>query len=191
MNDLKKTLYQIPNTPHDSVPVGLSESENIEVRKWGGKVDFDFEPKTHMELGDRLNLFDFKAGSKLSGSGFPLYIGEGAKLERRLINTMIDFHIEEYDFKEIIKKYDLNNYIVMIVYKNNNQLKILSKIHLNNDYKIINKNYENINLNDKKSLEVFIKDIKNEYEDSWKDLNKINTSIKLPLTVTIESKNQR
>ena len=96
--------------------------------------------------------------------------------------------IEEYNFKEIIKKYDLNNYIIMIVYRDNNQLKVLSKIHLNDDFRIINKSYENINLNDKKSLEVFIKDIKNEYEDSWKDLNKINTSIKLPLTVTIESK---
>jgi len=101
-NDLKNILYKIPNSPHDSVPVGLNESENIEVRKWGSKVDFGFEPKTHMELGDRLNLFDFKAASKLSGSGFPLYIGKGAKLERRLINTMIDFHIEEYDFKEVL-----------------------------------------------------------------------------------------
>ncbi len=100
-DELKNILYQIPNIPHNSVPVGFSETESIEVRKWGEKVEFSFEPKTHTELGDKLNLFNFKVGAKLSGSGFPLYTGQGAKLERRLINSMIDFHIEEYGFKEV------------------------------------------------------------------------------------------
>ena len=99
--NLNRILHQIPNPPHDSVPDGFNESENIEVRTWGGKVEFDFEPKTHLELGDNLKLFDFKSASKLSGSGFPLYIGKGAKLERKLINSMIDFHVEKYGFKEV------------------------------------------------------------------------------------------
>ena len=99
--DLNRILHQIPNPPHDSVPDGFNESENIEIRTWGNKVEFDFEPKTHLELGDNLKLFDFKSASKLSGSGFPLYIGKGAKLERKLINSMIDFHVEKYGFKEV------------------------------------------------------------------------------------------
>jgi len=99
--NLNRVLHQIPNPPHDSVPDGFNESENIEIRTWGDKVEFDFEPKTHLELGDNLKLFDFKSASKLSGSGFPLYIGKGAKLERKLINSMIDFHVEKYGFKEV------------------------------------------------------------------------------------------
>lgn len=99
--NLNRILHQIPNPPHDSVPDGFNESENIEIRTWGDKVEFDFEPKTHLELGDNLKLFDFKSASKLSGSGFPLYIGKGAKLERKLINSMIDFHVEKYGFKEV------------------------------------------------------------------------------------------
>ena len=99
--NLNRILHQIPNPPHDSVPDGFNESENIEIRTWGDKVEFDFEPKTHLELGDNLKLFDFKSASKLSGSGFPLYIGRGAKLERKLINSMIDFHVEKYGFKEV------------------------------------------------------------------------------------------
>ncbi len=99
--NLNRILHQIPNPPHDSVPDGFNESENIEIRTWGEKVEFDFEPKTHLELGDNLKLFDFKSASKLSGSGFPLYIGKGANLERKLINSMIDFHVEKYGFKEV------------------------------------------------------------------------------------------
>ena len=67
----------------------------------GQKIDFNFEPKTHLEIGERLNLFDFKVGAKLSGSGFPFYTGEGANLERRLINSMLDYHIKEYGFEEV------------------------------------------------------------------------------------------
>ena len=99
--NLKNFIYQVPNIPHKSVPHGASENDNIEVRKWGKKIDFNFEPKTHLEIGERLNLFDFKVGAKLSGSGFPLYTGEGATLERRLINSMLDYHIKEYGFEEV------------------------------------------------------------------------------------------
>ena len=99
--NLKKILQQIPNIPHESVPDGLTENDNIEVRKWGEKVQFNFKPKNHMELGDRLKLFDFKTAAKLSGSGFPLYIGKGAELERKLINSMLDLHVVEYRYKEV------------------------------------------------------------------------------------------
>ena len=98
---LKNSMYQVPNIPHESVPIGKSEDDNVEVRKWGRKIEFNFEPKTHLEIGESLNLFDFKVGAKLSGSGFPLYTGEGANLERRLINSMLDYHIEEHGFKEV------------------------------------------------------------------------------------------
>ena len=98
---LKKILQQIPNIPHESVPDGLTENDNIEVRKWGEKVQFNFKPKNHLELGDRLKIFDFKTAAKLSGSGFPLYIGKGAELERKLINSMLDLHVIEYRYKEV------------------------------------------------------------------------------------------
>ena len=96
-----KTMQQIPNIPHESVPNGFTESDNIEIRKWGKKVKFNFKPKTHVELGESLKLFDFKAAAKLSGSGFPLYTGKGAELERKLINSMLDLHIRNYKFKEV------------------------------------------------------------------------------------------
>ena len=99
--NLKKILQQIPNIPHESVPDGHTENDNIEVRKWGEKVQFNFKPKNHMELGDRLKLFDFKTAAKLSGSGFPLYIGKGAELERKLVNSMLDHHVIEYGYKEV------------------------------------------------------------------------------------------
>lgn len=99
--NLKKILQEIPNIPHESVPDGLTENDNIEVRKWGEKVQFNFKPKNHMELGDRLKLFDFKTAAKLSGSGFPLYIGKGAELERKLVNSMLDHHVIEYGYKEV------------------------------------------------------------------------------------------
>ena len=98
---LSKALLCIPNTPHSSVPKGKDESQNILVREWGHKPDFSFTPKTHMALGESLKLFDFKRGAKLSGSGFPLYTGMGAKLERSLINFMLDHHSLEYGFEEV------------------------------------------------------------------------------------------
>jgi len=99
--ELSKALLCIPNTPHSSVPKGKDESQNILVREWGHKPDFSFTPKTHMALGESLKLFDFKRGAKLSGSGFPLYTGMGAKLERSLINFMLDHHSLEYGFEEV------------------------------------------------------------------------------------------
>ena len=100
-NHLKVKLDEIPNLPHISVPDGESEKDNIIIREWGLKPDFDFQLKTHQDLGRELKLIDFERGAKISGSGFPLYTGKGAKLERKLINSMIDHHIDEYGFSEI------------------------------------------------------------------------------------------
>ena len=83
---LTTLLYQIPNLPHDSVPQGKNEMDNVEVRYWGEKPSFSFTPKTHLDITDNLSLLDLKRGAKISGSGFPLYTGNGAKLERALIN---------------------------------------------------------------------------------------------------------
>ena len=100
-NHLKVKLDEIPNLPHVSVPDGESEKDNVIIREWGLKPDFDFQLKTHQDLGRELKLIDFERGAKISGSGFPLYTGKGAKLERKLINSMIDHHIDEYGFSEI------------------------------------------------------------------------------------------
>ena len=100
-NHLKIKLDEIPNLPHVSVPDGASEEDNVTIREWGLKPDFDFQVKTHQDLGRELKLIDFERGAKISGSGFPLYTGQGAKLERMLINSMIDHHIDKYDFSEI------------------------------------------------------------------------------------------
>ena len=99
--------------------------------------------------------------------------------------------IETYDFINLIKKYDLKDYIISIIYKNKNEVKILSKINLNNSLKINNKEYFKINLNNEKDLNKILKDLKNAYEDQWKKNNEINTSIKLPLTVSIDSQNYK
>lgn len=98
---LSLKLEEMPNIPHSSVPQGKNEKENVIIREWGNKAVFNFKEKTHQELGKNLKLFDFERGSKISGSGFPLYTGKGAQLERKLINSMIDHHVINFDFKEM------------------------------------------------------------------------------------------
>ena len=101
-NELNRILFQMPNVPQDSVPVDSDFSGNVTLREWGNKRDYNFKLKNHMQIGEDLNLFDFKRGSKLSGSGFPLYVGNGAKLERSLINSMIDHHVTNFSFTEVL-----------------------------------------------------------------------------------------
>jgi hypothetical protein len=96
--------------------------------------------------------------------------------------------VESYDFISLIKRYDLKDYIISIIYKNKNDLKVLSKINLNNSFKINNQKYSKINLNNEKDFDKLLENLKTIYEDHWKENNEINTSIKLPLTVSINSK---
>ena len=98
---LNELLLNLPNLPHDSAPIGKDSSENKIIRQYGDDVDKDFDMKNHIEIGRKLNLFDFKRAAKISGSGFPLYINKGAKLERSLINYMLDFHIQNNKYIEI------------------------------------------------------------------------------------------
>ncbi len=95
--------------------------------------------------------------------------------------------IETYDFINLIKKYDLKDYIILVIYKNNDNVKILSKINLNNSLKINNQNYSKVSLSNEKDLNSILENLKNIYEDEWKKNNEINTSIKLPLTISIKS----
>ena len=99
--------------------------------------------------------------------------------------------IETYDFIDLIKKYDLNDYIISIIYKNKDEVKILSKINLNNSLKINNQKYSKINLTNEKDFNMILENLKNLYEDEWKKNNEINTSIKLPLTISIKSTNYK
>jgi len=89
-SDIDLLLKYIPNLPHDSVPHGKSEKDNVEIKKWGEKKSFDFKIRDHVELGKSLDILDFERGTKISGSGFPLYKGKGAQLERALINFMLE-----------------------------------------------------------------------------------------------------
>ncbi len=99
--ELDTILYGVPNIPHASVPVGQDASGNVRVREWGDIPSFEFEPQDHLTIGESLGLFDFQRGAKISGSGFPLYTGLGAKLERALINFMLDIQTKEHGYTEI------------------------------------------------------------------------------------------
>ncbi|MDA3871628.1 MAG: serine--tRNA ligase [Candidatus Marinimicrobia bacterium] len=98
---LNELLFNTPNTPHRSAPIGKSEKDNVVVREVGKKKVFDFSIKDHLELAEDNSLIDFKRGAKIAGSGFPLYTGEGAKLERSIINFMLDIHTTKHGYKEI------------------------------------------------------------------------------------------
>ncbi len=102
---LRDALLRIPNMPHPSVPVGKDESENVVVKVWGEPRKFDFEPLPHWDLGETLDIIDFKRGVKLSGSRFYLLKGLGAKLQRALINWMLDLHIQEHGYTEVYPPY--------------------------------------------------------------------------------------
>jgi seryl-tRNA synthetase len=106
--ELEQLLLSIPNIPHESVPVGESEDDNVEVRKWGDIPTFDFEPKAHWDLADELGILDFERAAKVTGSRFVFYKGLGARLERALINFMLDLHIDEHGYQEVLPPYLVN-----------------------------------------------------------------------------------
>jgi seryl-tRNA synthetase len=98
---LRTTLLGIPNLPHESVPVGKGEEDNVVIRKWGEPKQFDFEPLPHWDLGVRLGMVDFERAGKISGSRFYVLMGRGAQLERALANFMLDMHIIEHGYTEV------------------------------------------------------------------------------------------
>ncbi len=98
---LEALRLAMPNMPHPSVPVGESEAENPVVKEWGDKREFDFEPKPHWELAEALGIIDFERGVKVSGSRFYMLRGLGARLQRALIQWMLDFHLDHHGFSEV------------------------------------------------------------------------------------------
>lgn len=100
--DLAALLLVIPNVPHASVPVGRTSDDNVEVRRWGQPERFDFEPLPHWEIGGRLGILDFERAAKIAGARFAVYVGAGARLERALINFMLDLHTGERGYKEML-----------------------------------------------------------------------------------------
>ena len=97
----RNLLLQIPNLPHEACPVGASAEDNPEVRAWGNKPTFNFAPKDHVSLGQTLGILDFEAGAKISGSAFVVYRAAGARLERALINFLLDLHTTQHGYTEI------------------------------------------------------------------------------------------
>jgi seryl-tRNA synthetase len=106
--ELRGLLVGIPNVPHASVPVGRTEEDNREVRRWGEPPKFDFAPKAHWELGEALGILDLERAAKLTGARFAVYWDLGAKLERALANFMLDLHTREHGYTEVLPPYMVN-----------------------------------------------------------------------------------
>jgi seryl-tRNA synthetase len=106
---LQKVLSGLPNLPQPSVPVGASEHDNVEVKAWGTKPEFSFVPKPHWELGEALGILDFERAAKISGSRFTVHFGQGARLERALANFMLDLHIKQHGYTEVLPPQMVNS----------------------------------------------------------------------------------
>jgi seryl-tRNA synthetase len=106
--DLNGIIMALPNVPNDSVPVGHSEDDNVEIRRVGEPAKFSFEPKAHYDIGQELGILDFEAAAKVTGSRFVFYKGLGARLERALINFMMDLHSDEHGYEEMLPPYIVN-----------------------------------------------------------------------------------
>lgn len=107
-DQLKNFLLQIPNTPHESVVEGMSDEDNIEMRKFGEPKVFSFEPKAHWDLGTELGVLDFERATKISGARFSVFRGNGARLERAIVNFMLDLHTEKHGYMEMATPYMVN-----------------------------------------------------------------------------------
>jgi len=101
-------LMRLPNTPHPDTPLGRDERDNVEVARWGTRPEFPFTPKDHLALGEALDILDFPRGAKIAGSGFPVYKGLGARLERALINFMLDLQTLEHGYREVFPPFLAN-----------------------------------------------------------------------------------
>lgn len=106
--DLFQKLLRIPNVPHPDVPTGDTDEDNLEVRKWGEPTTFDFEAKAHWDIGTDLNILDFEAAGKITGSRFTLYKDLGARLERSLINFFLNTHTAEHGYTEVLPPFIAN-----------------------------------------------------------------------------------
>lgn len=106
--DLFQKLLRIPNVPHPDVPTGDTDEDNLEVRKWGEPTAFDFEAKAHWDIGTELNILDFEAAGKITGSRFTLYKDLGARLERSLINFFLNTHTAEHGYTEVLPPFIAN-----------------------------------------------------------------------------------
>ncbi|WP_372516726.1 serine--tRNA ligase [Paenibacillus silviterrae] len=106
--ELDAIVMSIPNVPHGTVPVGHSEEENVEIRRIGEPTAFSYEPKPHWELAQQLNILDFEAAAKVTGSRFVFYKGLGARLERALMNFMMDLHADQHGYEEMLPPYIVN-----------------------------------------------------------------------------------
>lgn len=104
----RQMLLSVPNIPHESVPVGRSAEDNVEIRRWGTPTEFDFTPQPHWDLGPALNILDMERAAKVTGARFAVYIGLGAKLERALINFMLDVHTREHGYTEVLPPFLIN-----------------------------------------------------------------------------------
>lgn len=110
---LNKLILNLPNIPHESVPHGSNETNNKIIYEWGDENVKNFDLKTHLDIGANLKLFDFERSAKLSGTGFPLYTGKGALLERSLINFMLEFQTEKNNYLEIMPPFLVNSNSVL------------------------------------------------------------------------------
>jgi seryl-tRNA synthetase len=105
---LQQILMRIPNIPHETVPIGKDETENVLVRQVGVPPVFDFEPRDHQSIGESLHILDFERAARIAGARFPLYLGAGARLERALINFMLDLHTSRHGYTEILPPFIVN-----------------------------------------------------------------------------------
>ena len=111
--EINQKLLELPNLPHGTVPVGKDSSDNPVVKQVGTPPVFEFNPKPHYDLGERLKILDFERASKITGARFPLYFGAGAKLERALINFMLDIHTDEHGYQEVLPPFIVNRESMM------------------------------------------------------------------------------
>jgi seryl-tRNA synthetase len=109
----REMLLTLPNVPHSSVPVGTGAADNVEVRRWGARPQFDFTPKPHWEVGERAGILDLAAATKITGARFAVYKGWGARLERALANFFLDVHTREHGYTEILPPFLVNTASLM------------------------------------------------------------------------------
>jgi seryl-tRNA synthetase len=107
--EFRALLAGVPNTPHESVPTGKTAEDNVEVRRWGTPPTFAFPPKAHWDLGPELGILDFERAAKITGARFAVYMGLGARLERALINFMLDVHTQHHGYTEVLPPFVVNS----------------------------------------------------------------------------------